>query len=136
MSKITKIVDRLVQQNAQFGGKDVIGFIFDYKEGMLRCGISDGMQVISFNRISTNGLQGSIHELRQQHPMWAASKQVMKTMYTIEDSLRVRWTGFKKGLKVLKVLVKFGRKFGRLSPGDQGVLVLDKVVMFLRSMGV
>ena len=61
MSEIAATVERLVQQNWQFNRKDVSRYLRDYKAEMLRCGISEGLQVTSFNRSVTDGLQGSIH---------------------------------------------------------------------------
>ena len=51
-SEIAAVVERLVQRNGQFNGKDVSRYLRDYKVEMLRCGISEGLQVTSFNRVS------------------------------------------------------------------------------------
>ena len=64
MSEIAAAVERLVQRNGQFNGKDVSRYLWDYKSEMLRCGISEGLQVTSFNRVATDGLQASIHGVR------------------------------------------------------------------------
>ena len=64
MSEIEASVERLVQRNGQFNGKDVSRYLRDCKEEMLRCGISEGLQVTSFNRVATDGLQATIHGLR------------------------------------------------------------------------
>ena len=66
MSEIAASVERLVQRNGQFNGKDVSRYLRDYKAEMLRCEISEGLQVTSFNRVATDGLQATIHGLRQQ----------------------------------------------------------------------
>ena len=68
MSEIAASVERLVQRNGQFNGKDVSRYLRDYKAEMLRCGMSEGLQVTSFNRVAIDGLQASIHGLRQQNP--------------------------------------------------------------------
>ena len=39
MSEIAASVERLVQRNEQFNGKDVTRYLWDYKVEMLRCGI-------------------------------------------------------------------------------------------------
>ena len=63
MSEIAATVERLVQRNGQFNGNDVLRYLRDYKAEMLRCGISEGLQVTSFNLVATDGLQASIcHE--------------------------------------------------------------------------
>ena len=61
MSEIAAAVERLVQQNGQFNGKDVSRYLRDYKAEMLRCGILEGLT--SFNRVATDRLQASIHGL-------------------------------------------------------------------------
>jgi hypothetical protein len=61
MSEIAAVVERLVQRNGQFNEKDVSRYLRDYKAEMLWCRISDGLQVTSFNRVATDGLQASIH---------------------------------------------------------------------------
>ena len=57
MSEIAAVVERLVQRNGKFNGKDVSRYLRDYKVEMLPC-----------NRVATDGLEGSIHGIRQQHP--------------------------------------------------------------------
>ena len=60
ISGIVARVERLMQWNGKFNGKDVPRYLRDYKEEMLRCGISEGLQVTSFNRVATDGLAPSI----------------------------------------------------------------------------
>ena len=141
MLKVAAAVERLVQQYGKFNRKDVSHYLRDYKAEMLRCGISKGLQVLLFNRLSTDGLQGSIHEIRQQHPTWAAFEEALKLAYSIEDTSEATPWGFedwveapKKGMKVLEVFTDFERHFGRLSARDQTILMLDKVAMFLRAV--
>ena len=90
MSEIAASVERLVQRNGQFNGKDVSRYLRDYKAKMLRCGISEGLQVTSFNRVATDGLQATIHGLRQQNPTWEAFEEALKTTFVIEDSKAMR----------------------------------------------
>ena len=110
---------------------------------MLRCKVSKGLQVTSFNRVTTDGLQGSIHGIQQQNPMWEVFEEALKTTFAIEDSSKPTQGGFKdwvetsdKGLKVLDVFSAFESRFGRLSARDQAILALDKVIMFLRAVDV
>ena len=44
---------------------NVSHYLRDYKAEMLRYGISDRLQVSSFNRVATDELQERIHEIRQ-----------------------------------------------------------------------
>ena len=105
---------------------------------MLRCGISEGLQVRSFTRVATDGLQASIHGLRQQNPTWEAFEEELKRKFAIEDSSKATRRGFEnwvetldKGLKVVDVFLAFESRFGRLSARDQAILIPDKVIMFL-----
>ena len=143
MSEILAAVERPVQRNGQFNGRDVSRYLRDYKAEMLRCRISEGLQVTSFNRVATDGLQGSIHGLQQQNPTWEAFEEALKTMFAIEDSSKATRRGFEdwvetpnKGMKVLDVFSAFESRFGSLSARDQAILVPDKVIMFLRAVDV
>ena len=105
---------------------------------MLWCGISEELQVTSFNRVATDGLEGSIHGLRQQNPTWEAFEEALKTTFAIEDFSKATRRGFEdgvktadKGMKVLDVFSAFESRFGRLSARDQAILTPDKVIMFL-----
>ena len=129
MSEIAAAVERLVQRNGQFNGKDVSRYLRDYKAEMLRCGISEGLQVTSFNRVATDGLQASIHGIRQQNPTWEAFEEALKTTFAIEDSSKATRRGFEdwvetpdKGPKVLNVFSAFQSRFGRFSARDQVIL--------------
>ena len=104
---------------------------------MLQCGISEGRPVTSFNRVATDGLQGSIHGIHQQHPTWETFEEA------IEDSSKATRRGFEdwvetpdKGVKVLSVFSALESRIGRLSMRDQAILSLDKVIMFLRAVDV
>jgi hypothetical protein len=47
MSEVASVVERLMHRHGQFNGKDVPRYFRDYKAEMLRCGISEGVQVFS-----------------------------------------------------------------------------------------
>ena len=130
-----------MQWHRQFNGKDVSSYLRDYKSEMLRCGISEGLQMLSFNRVATDELEGSIHEIRNQHPTWTTFEEALKSTYSMEDTSKATRRGFedwvempKQGMKVLEVFTDFEKRFGRLSARDQTILVPDKVAMFLRAV--
>ena len=81
MSEITTVVQQLVQRNGQFEGKDVSHYLRDYKAEMLRYGISERLQVISFNRVATDELQESLHKIRQQNPTWESFEEAIRDAY-------------------------------------------------------
>ena len=84
--EIVAAVERLGQRNGQFNGKDVSRYLRDYKAEMLWCRISEGLQVTSFKHVATDGLQGSIYEMRLQNPTWEAFEEALKSTFAIEDS--------------------------------------------------
>ena len=63
VSEVGPVVEQLVQRHEQFHGKDMSRYYWDYKVEMLRCGISEGLQVLSFNRVVTDGLHWNIQEI-------------------------------------------------------------------------
>ena len=69
-------------------------YLRDYKAEMLLCGISEGLQVTSFNWVATDGLQGSIHGIRQKNPTLEAFEEALKTTFAIEDSSKATRRGF------------------------------------------
>ena len=116
MSKVATTLGWLVQRHEQFNGKDVFCYLRDYKSEMLHGSISEGLKVLSFNLVATDGLQGNIHKRRQQYPTWAAFEEALKLTYSIEDSSKETQRGFedwvetpKRGIKALKVFTDFER---------------------------
>ena len=94
MSEVLGAVAQLVLQNGQFNGKDVSRYLRDYKAEMMRYRISEGLQVLSFNHMGMDGLQGSISEIRQHHPTWVVFEEALKTKYALEHSSKATWRGF------------------------------------------
>jgi hypothetical protein len=91
-SEAASAVEQIVKHNGEFNGKDVPCYFRDYKAQMLRCGISEGYQVIAFNRVAADHLQASVREL--QHPTWPAFEATMKMAYAMEGSSKATWRGF------------------------------------------
>ena len=81
MLEITMVVQELAQRNGQFNGKDVSGYLWDYKAEMLRYGSWERLQVTSFNRVATDELQESIHKIRQQNPTWESFEEAIRDAY-------------------------------------------------------
>ena len=84
MSEMKSAVERLLQRNGEFNGKDVSHYLHDYKAEMMRCGILEGLQVISFSRVATNELQESIYKIRQQNPMWVSFEKALLEKHDYE----------------------------------------------------
>ena len=88
MSEMKSAVERLVQRNGQFNGNDVSRYLRDYKAEMMRCRISEGLQVISFSRVASDELQESIYEIRQQNTTWVSFEKALLEKYDYERSMR------------------------------------------------
>ena len=73
---------------------NVSRYLRNYKEEMLRYGISERLQVISFNRVATDRLQESIHGIRQENPMWGSFEEALREAYDYKRPMgRVRPMG-------------------------------------------
>jgi hypothetical protein len=118
-------------------------YLRDYKAEMLRCRISERLQVTSFNWVATDGIEASIHGIQQQNLRWEAFEEALNTTFAIKDSSKATRRGFEdwvetldKGLKVVDVFSAFESRFGRLSARDQAILGPDEVIMFSRAVDI
>ena len=138
MSEITTIVQRLVQRNRQFNGKDVSGYLRDYKAEMLRYGISERLQVTSFNRVAMDELQESIHEIRQQNPTWGSFEEALREAYDYERPKGRGRGEFEQWVASAKIhqsatqaFLEFECRFGKLSGQEQQLVGVNKLQMFV-----
>ena len=65
MTELGAAIDRLIQRNGPFDGRDVSRYMRDYKAEMVRCGVSEALRVSAFSRIATDGLQEKIQDLQE-----------------------------------------------------------------------
>ena len=126
MSEITTIVQRLVQRNGQFNEKDVSCYLRDYKVEMMRYGISERLQVISFNRVAMDELQESIHGIRQQNPTWGSFEEALRDTYDYKRPKGRGWDEFQQWVASAKIhqsatqaFLEFERRFAQLSEREQ-----------------
>ena len=143
MTELGAAIDRLIQNNGQFDGRDVSHYMRDYKAEMVRCGVSEALRISTFSRIATDDLQEKIQELRKANTTWATFERAVLNAFAMDDSTKETRRGFEewvdlphKGMKVLDVLCEFESKFNRLSTRDQTVLQAEKVIMFLRAVDI
>ena len=135
MSEITTIV----QRNGQLNGKDMSRHLRDYKAEMLQYGISERLQVISFNRVTTDELQESIHGIGQQNPTWGSFEEALREAYEYERPKGRGWGEFEVWLVLAKIhqsvtqaFLEFERRFSQLSEREQRLVGVDQVLMFVR----
>ena len=65
MLEVVAVVEWLVQRNMQFNRKEVSRYLRDYTAEMMWLGISEELQVTSFNLATTDGLQGTLKDALQ-----------------------------------------------------------------------
>ena len=141
MSEMKSAVVRLVQRNGEFDGKDVSRYLHDYKTEMMRCGIPEGLQVISFSRVATDELQERIYKIRQQNPTWGSFEGALREAYDYDRPKgRDRrefdeWVASEKTYRsATQVFLEFEHRFAQLSKREQRLVGEDKVLMFVKSI--
>ena len=97
-------------------------YLRDYKAEMMRCGISERLQVISFNRVAMDELQESIHKIWQQNPTWGSFEEALREAYDYEGPKgRDRrecdeWVASEKTHQsATQAFLEFEHRFARLS---------------------
>ena len=131
----------VVQRNEQFNGKDVSHYIRDYKMVMLQYGISERLQVISFNRVATDEFKERIHGRQQQNSMWGSFEEALQEAY---DCKRLKgrgrgkselWVSLVKTHQSAKqAFLEFEHHFAQLSEREQRLVGMDQFLMFVRSI--
>ena len=64
------VIDRIVDANGCFNGKDVTRYLEAYKREMWKKGIPVSRQVTSFLRTVTSSLYSRVLELQEANPEW------------------------------------------------------------------
>ena len=108
---------------------------------MLRYGISVRLQVISFNRVSTDELQESIHGIRQQNPTWGSFEEALREAYDYERPKGWGRGEFEQWVASAKIhqrerqsFLEFERHFVQFLEHEQRFVGVDKVLIFVRSI--
>ena len=96
MTELGVAIDRLIQRNGPFDGRDVSRYMHDYKAEMVHCGVSEALRVSSFSRIATDVLQEKIQELREANTTWATFEQAVLNAFAIDDSTKETKRGFEE----------------------------------------
>ena len=141
MSEMKSAVVRLVQRNGEFDGKDVSRYLCEYKAEMMRCGIPEGLQVTSFNRVVTDELQERIHKIGQQNPTWESFEEALREAYDFKRSKGQdrrefdEWVASEKTYRsATQVFLEFEHHFAQLSKREQRLVGMDKVLLFVKSI--
>ena len=97
--------------------------------------------MISFNRVATDELQERIQVIQQQNPTWGSFEEALREAYDYERPKgRVRrkfdqWVASTKiHQSATQAFLEFEDRFAQLSEREQGLVGMDKVLMFIRSI--
>ena len=120
MLEVVAVVEWLVQRNMQFNRKEVSRYLRDYTAEMMWLGISEELQVTSFNLATTDGLQGSIHRYHKKirhgrHLKMRCRRHTLsRTPPRKHREIQRLGRHTRQGAKVLDVLSTFESWFTRL----------------------
>ena len=119
-------IDRIVDANGCFDGRDVTRYLETYKTEMRKKGISMARQVASFSRIVTSSLYSRVLELQEANPEWSSFEQSLLEEYGFGDSSRMTkkdlmdWVeSSNKELSASATLHEFEQRFDRLPALDK-----------------
>ena len=106
----------------------------------MRCGISERLQVISFNRVAMDELQESIHKIRQQNPTWGSFEEALREAYDYERPKEQDRREFDEWVtsenthqSATQAFLEFEHRFARLLERER-LVGEDKLLMFVRSI--
>ena len=83
-------INRIVDANRCFDGKDVARYLEAHKTEMRKKGIPVARQVTSFSRRVTSSLYSQVIELQEANPEWSSFKRSLLEEYGVGDSSRRR----------------------------------------------
>ena len=136
-------INRIVDDNGCFEGKDVPWCLEPYKIEMRKKGIPMERQVASFSRIVTSSLYSRVLELQEANLEWSSFEQSLLEEYGFGGSSRMTkkdlmdWVdSTNKELNASAMLHEFEQRFDCLPALDQTILDSSKVLLFIKSVDV
>ena len=134
-------IDRIVDTNGCFDGRNVTRYLETYKTEMRKKGIPTTKQVTSFSRIVTSSLYSRVLELQETNPEWSSFERSLLEEYGFGDSSRMTkkdlmdWVeSSNKELSASATLHEFEQRFDRLPALDKTILDSNKVLLFIKSV--
>ena len=64
-ARVEKVVDRVVETEGQFDGRNITKFLDAYKREMNQRDVSEARQITSFKRVAANNIQRRVIELQE-----------------------------------------------------------------------
>ena len=142
-ASVEKAVDRVVELEGQFDGRNVTKFLDAYKREMNQRDVSEARQIASFKRVVANNIQRRVIELQEGKTTWSEFEKTILAEFVTEDSTRMtrhalmKWIEKKnKKMSVSRVYDEFDQMFRRLPATDQVLLEEDKTLYFLKVVDI
>ena len=136
-----KAVDRVVELEGQFDGRNVTKFLDKYRREMNQRDMSEARQIATFKRVVTNNVQKRVIELQEGKITWSEFEKKILEEFVTEDSTRMtrhalmKWREKKnKKMSASRVYDEFDQMFSRLPNTDQVLLEEDKTLYFLKAV--
>ena len=127
-----KVVNRVVETEGQFDGRNITKFLDAYKREMNQRDVSEARQISSFKRVAANNIQ-------EGKTTWSEFEKAILAEFATEDLSRMtphvlmKWIEKKnKKMSVSRVYEEFDQMFSRLPATDQALLEEDKTLYFLK----
>ena len=140
-ASVEKAVDRVVELEGQFDGRNVTKFLDTYRREMNQRDVSEARQIASFKRVVANNVQRRVIELQEGKTTWSEFEKTILAEFATEDSTRMtrhalmKWIEKKnKKMSASRVYDEFDQMFSRLPNTDQVLLEEDKTLYFLKAV--
>ena len=142
-ASVEKAVDRVVELEGQFDGRNITKFLDAYKREMNQRDVSEARQITSFKRVVANNIQRRVIELQEGKTTWSEFEKAILAEFATEDLSRMtrhalmKWIEKKnKKMSASRVYDEFDQMFRRLPATDQVLLEEDKTLYFLKAVDI
>ena len=140
-ASVEKAVDRIVEIEGQFDGKNITKFLDAYKREMNQRDVSKAHQITSFKRVVANNIQRRVIDLQEGKTTWSKFEKAILTEFAMEELLRMtrhvlmKWIEKKnKKMSASRVYDEFDQMFNHLPAMEQVLLEEDKTLYFLKAV--
>ena len=88
-ASVEKAVNRVVEVEGQFDGRNITKFLDVYKREMNQRDVSEARQISSFKRVAANNVQRRVIELQERKTTWSEFERAILAEFAMEDLSRM-----------------------------------------------
>ena len=88
-ASMEKAIDRVVELEGQFDGRNVTKFLDTYRREMNQRDVSEARQITTFKRVVAYSVQRRVIELQEGKTTWSVFERTILAEFAIEDSTRM-----------------------------------------------